>query len=112
MDETVIVCSCEEINKDEILGAIEKGAETFSDIKRLTRCGMGPCQSKNCFHLVAKLIEEHTNIPLKNFPPMRFRAPIQPMTVGTLSSPNSDVPLMSLLDEVEVEGNEGTNSDQ
>ena len=48
MDKTTIICRCEEISYEEIEAVISNGAQRFDDIKRLTRCGMGPCQGRIC----------------------------------------------------------------
>jgi NAD(P)H-nitrite reductase large subunit len=43
-DRDLIICRCEEITKGEILEAMEMGADTLNEVKRLTRAGMGLCQ--------------------------------------------------------------------
>lgn len=42
------VCYCKNVNKEEIVRAIAKGAETVQDISRLTgACTGGECATKN-----------------------------------------------------------------
>lgn len=84
MDKSTIVCRCEEINIDEIETAIKYGAETFDDIKRLTRCGMGPCQSKNCIGPVNEIIANNTGKQLKDLPLTRMRIPVKPIKMKVL----------------------------
>lgn len=86
MDKSTIVCKCEEINIDEIETAINMGAHTFNDIKRLTRCGMGPCQAKYCMNLVRKIISEKTDQPLSDIRPPRMRVPLNVIRMGAVAS--------------------------
>lgn len=89
MDKSTIICRCEEINIDEIETAIKMGAHTFNDIKRLTRCGMGPCQAKMCMDLVADIIHKQTNIALNNIKPPRMRMPIKLIRLEELAGDTS-----------------------
>lgn len=86
MDPSTIVCRCEEINIDEIESAMKNGAETFDDIKRLTRCGMGTCQAKICFGPVSEIIAEYLDKPLEVIQPPRMRMPIKPVRLSALVS--------------------------
>ncbi|MFC0271763.1 (2Fe-2S)-binding protein [Metabacillus herbersteinensis] len=104
MEKTTIICRCEEISCEEIEEVIEQGASTFDDVKRLTRCGMGPCQAKICTSLVAKIIHDQTGRPFHEIPLPRMRMPLSPIkleTLGTNSTTFSAV--KSVLDEVELE---------
>lgn len=104
MDKSTIICRCEEISYEEIEGVISNGARTFDDIKRLTRCGMGPCQSKICHGLVANIIHEQTDIPLHQIPLPRMRMPLSPIKLETLATNSTSFSLVkSVLDEVELE---------
>jgi bacterioferritin-associated ferredoxin len=47
----IIICRCEDVTLQQIDDAIEKGFETFEDLKRILRVGMGPCQANTCGHL-------------------------------------------------------------
>ena len=68
---TEIVCRCEDITKEEILEAIDGGYQTLEEIKRVLRCGMGPCQGRTCTPLIAGLLaRKQENLWLKlGFPP-------------------------------------------
>jgi NAD(P)H-nitrite reductase large subunit len=104
MEKSTIVCRCEEISCEEIEEVLGHGARTFDDIKRLTRCGMGPCQSKICFNLVAKIIHKQTGSPFQEIPLPRMRMPLSPIKLEALAT-NSTVfsAVKSVLDEVELE---------
>ncbi|WP_010531922.1 (2Fe-2S)-binding protein [Lentibacillus jeotgali] len=103
MDKSTIVCRCEEINIDEIESAINMGAHTFNDIKRLTRCGMGPCQAKFCMNLVRKIISEKTGQSLKDIKPPRMRVPLGVTRMSALAS-NKASSVASVFGESAEEG--------
>lgn len=90
MDKSTVICRCEEINIDEIETAIKQGAETFDDIKRLTRCGMGHCQAKVCMNMVRQLISRYTEKPLSDVPPARLRMPSKVIRMETLTSNDNE----------------------
>ncbi|UCB45649.1 MAG: (2Fe-2S)-binding protein, partial [Spirochaetota bacterium] len=52
-DDEMIICRCEEITFGEIRRAIQAGAQDVDAVKRMTRAGMGLCQSKSCYDLIA-----------------------------------------------------------
>ena len=41
--DNTIICRCEEVTLGEIREYIRKGYQTIEEIKRISRCGMGPC---------------------------------------------------------------------
>ena len=55
-----IICRCSDITLEKIRDLIEAGYETFDEIKRITRVGMGPCQGKTCSQLVMREIASYT----------------------------------------------------
>jgi NAD(P)H-nitrite reductase large subunit len=104
LDKSTIICRCEEISLEEIVEVIANGARTFDDIKRLTRCGMGPCQSKICNCLVAGVIHEQTGMEFHQIPLPRMRMPISPIKLETLATNSTTFSsVKSVLDEVELE---------
>ncbi len=54
MNNEAIVCRCEDITLKEIRSLIAGGMSELEEIKRACRCGMGPCQGRNCLPLVAQ----------------------------------------------------------
>jgi len=104
MDKATIICRCEEITYEEIEEVIGHGAASFDDIKRLTRCGMGACQSKVCSHLVLRTIHEVTGKPLQEVALPRMRMPITPIKIETLATNSTEFSTVkSVLDELELE---------
>lgn len=73
----MIICACEDVDLADVLAAIDAGANTLDDVKRLTRAGMGYCQSLYC----RDAILAH----LKNGTPMRLRVPVRPLAMARLA---------------------------
>ena len=83
-NEDMIICRCEEVTLGEIKKAIRDGARDVDAVKRMTRAGMGLCQNKACFNIVAKLISEEANIRLSKLKPPSSRPPVRPLKLGLL----------------------------
>ncbi|WP_126426216.1 (2Fe-2S)-binding protein [Brevibacillus marinus] len=104
LDQATIICRCEEISYEEVAEVIRYGARTFDDVKRLTRCGMGPCQAKICMSLVAQVIHAETGRALPEIPLPRMRMPLSPIKLETLATNRTSFSAVkSVLDEVEPE---------
>jgi NAD(P)H-nitrite reductase large subunit len=85
-DQDAIICRCEEVDRSEILSAIEEGARTVDGVKRRTRAGMGLCQGKTCGRIVAKIIARETNQPIEEIKPAKYRPPVRSISVGVLAN--------------------------
>jgi NAD(P)H-nitrite reductase large subunit len=79
-----IVCRCKEVSEAQIRAAVKNGALTVDAVKRVTMAGMGLCQSKTCFTIIAKIISEETGIGLSQLIPMRIRIPVRPVKIENL----------------------------
>jgi NAD(P)H-nitrite reductase large subunit len=102
VDESTVICKCEEINAAEIETAIKLGSESIDDVKRLTRCGMGPCQAKTCMPLVAQCIHHFTGKPVSEIRPMRNRIPLRMVSLGVLAkNQTNSLNVISVFDEVD-----------
>ncbi|HWR40249.1 MAG TPA: (2Fe-2S)-binding protein [Patescibacteria group bacterium] len=85
MKDATIICRCEDITQEKIQEFIRDGNQTIDEIKRACRCGMGPCQGRNCTPLVAQEISRLTGKPLAEVELPTFRPPIAPVTLGSLA---------------------------
>ena len=83
---SVIVCRCEEVTEAEIREAIRNGATTVNAVKRMTRAGMGICQSRSCSQHVARLISEELKKPIAEIGYITVRPPIVPITIKLLNT--------------------------
>src|SRR5947208_730917 len=110
----VNVCQCEEVTRRELvetrpprylawqspqmsargLGTLLRDGPINQDqIKRLTRAGMGPCQSRRCREQVALLLAEATTTPVERIPLPTFRPPLRPLPLSVLW-PGDEPPAM------------------
>lgn len=85
MDENTIICRCSDVTLKEIRDLIKQGYDTFDEIKRITRVGMGPCQGRTCTPLVLKEIANITGKPLSEIMPGTFRPPVKSIKLGEIS---------------------------
>jgi bacterioferritin-associated ferredoxin len=82
--ERTIVCRCEDLSLAEIRDLIAAGFTTMEEIKRLTRCGMGPCQGRTCRLVVAAEIAQATGVNVGSVALPTFRPPTKPVKLGVL----------------------------
>ena len=80
-NDDMIVCRCEEVTLGEIKKAIKMGARNTDAVKRITRAGMGLCQNKTCYNLIAKIISIETGFPLSEVFSFTSRPPVRPIPV-------------------------------
>lgn len=85
MDEDTIICRCEDLTLKDIREAIEQGCTTLEEIKRATRCGMGPCQGRTCLPLVASELSRATGKKVDEILPCTVRPPLMPLKLGTIA---------------------------
>jgi len=84
MEHSLIICRCEEVTEEEIREAIRKGACSIQEIKKMTRAGMGMCQGKTCYRLVARILAEMTNKKLSEIGLDTPRPPLRPTKLSDL----------------------------
>ena len=101
----VNVCQCEEVTRRELVevkpprylkwdgpNAGDRNLETLlrdgpvnqDQIKRLTRAGMGPCQSRRCREQVALLLAQEALTAVDRIPLPSVRPPIRPLPLNVL----------------------------
>ncbi len=83
-DET-IVCRCEEVTAGQIKRAVAEGHTDSNQVKFFTRCGMGPCQGRQCANAVAQLVATTRGIPVPEAGLYRGRPPVTPLSLSQLS---------------------------
>ena len=82
MPDRTIVCRCEDLTLQDIRDIISAGLTTMEEVKRLTRCGMGPCQGRTCGGIVANEIARATGVAIEDVAPPTYRPPIKPVKLG------------------------------
>jgi bacterioferritin-associated ferredoxin len=83
--DDVIICRCEDVTYGEIARAIDAGLGTTEELKRILRCGMGPCQGRTCMPLIARIIADKRGLPLLAIPHPLVRPPLRPVEIGILA---------------------------
>lgn len=80
-----IICRCEEIEIGEIREWIARGYDTFDELKRVLRVGMGPCQGRGCRDIILKELSKATGKPIAEIAPGTIRPPIKPIKIKLLA---------------------------
>ena len=80
-----VICRCEEIEIDEIREWIARGYDTFDELKRELRIGMGPCQGRGCRDIILREIAKATGKPLSELSPGTIRPPVKPIKLSLLA---------------------------
>lgn len=94
IDDSTVVCRCEDITAGEIRMAVREGAKNINGLKFATRCGMGPCGGRVCGEAAASLMECH-GIDRLRIGQFTARPPLRPISLGdvTRDFEYSDIPL-------------------
>ena len=74
-----VICRCEEVEIEEIRYWIARGYDTFDELKRMLRVGMGPCQGRGCRDIILREISRATGKPMDTLSIGTVRAPIKPI---------------------------------
>ncbi len=85
-DDDTVVCRCEEVTAGEIRQTIRNGHADSNQVKFLTRCGMGPCQGRQCSNAVAHIVAAESGCSIQKAGLYRGRPPVTPLTLGQLAS--------------------------
>lgn len=80
----IVICRCEEVTLGEIREWIAKGYDTFDELKRVLRVGMGPCQGRGCRDIILREICKMTGTPYAEVPQGVVRPPVKPIKIGTI----------------------------
>lgn len=84
-EKQLIICRCEDVTEAEVLAAIERGATTADEVKRLTRAGMGHCQGRTCRRLINQILARQLGQKPSEQRMVSLRPPLQPVSLKTLA---------------------------
>jgi len=79
-----VICRCEQVTLAQIREAIGFGAQSVSDIKNLTRTGMGDCQGRTCGSITARILAAETGRTVESVGYFSVRPPIHPMPLSVI----------------------------
>ncbi len=74
----VIICRCSDVTLKDLYDLFDQGYETFEELKRVARVGMGPCQANTCGKMVQWEIAKYFSKPLDE---VKFHN-MRPFTLG------------------------------
>jgi NADPH-dependent 2,4-dienoyl-CoA reductase/sulfur reductase-like enzyme len=80
-----IVCRCEELSAAQIIEATRQGCSGPNQLKAYIRCGMGPCQGRQCGLTVTELMAQEKAVSPAAIGHFRLRPPVKPLTLGELA---------------------------
>lgn len=84
-DKDIYLCRCENLTLADLHRLIDEGYIYMEEIKRISRCTMGPCQGRTCRDIIAKEIAKKLNISVTEVEVPTFRAPTKPIKLGALA---------------------------
>ncbi|MDO4561081.1 MAG: (2Fe-2S)-binding protein [bacterium] len=87
-----VVCRCEEVEMETIREWIARGYDTFDELKRELRIGMGPCQGRGCRDIIMKEIAKATGKTFEEIGPGTMRPPVKPIKLSLLAKDFEDNP--------------------
>ncbi|WP_028306623.1 (2Fe-2S)-binding protein [Desulfitibacter alkalitolerans] len=90
MSGKTYLCRCEDVTLEDVHRLIDSGVQTFEEIKRHTRCTMGPCQGSTCRHVLAGEIARKKGLNIEEIDVPTYRAPIRPIKLGTIAGGEAD----------------------
>lgn len=82
LSDSTIMCRCEAVTVGDFRNAARSGWADLNEVKAFTRCGMGPCQGRECWttaHALAK-------VELGVLSPWSARNPILPLPLDSARS--------------------------
>jgi NADPH-dependent 2,4-dienoyl-CoA reductase/sulfur reductase-like enzyme len=82
LDDRAFVCACMDVTVAEIRALVAKGETHVEVLKRLTGCGMGPCQGTPCWDYLAAALAELTGAPVETHGHPSYRPPRGGITLG------------------------------
>lgn len=82
MNKKTIICRCEDVTQEEIRKLIAEGYTTAEEIKKISRCGMGPCQGRTCRSLLIGELARATGREVGEIKVTTFRPPVRPVKLG------------------------------
>jgi len=86
MAKANVICRCEEVEIDTIREWIARGYDTFDELKRELRVGMGPCQGRGCRDIILRELSKATGKPISEIGPGTMRPPVKPIKIGLLAA--------------------------
>jgi NADPH-dependent 2,4-dienoyl-CoA reductase/sulfur reductase-like enzyme len=85
-DDDTMVCRCEEVTAGDVRRAAAIGCSGMNQLKAYTRCGMGPCQGRQCGPIAIEVLADARRMPVSAIEPLHTRFPTKPILLEELVS--------------------------
>lgn len=85
-DDETVVCRCEEVTAGRIREMARLGCQGPNQTKFFSRCGMGPCQGRQCGLTVTLILAKELNKPIADVGSYRIRSPLKPVPMSSLAA--------------------------
>ena len=85
-NDDIMVCRCEEVSAGQLRDYVRLGCLGLNQMKSFSRCGMGPCQGRQCGITAANVVAAARGVSPETVDYYRIRAPIKPVSLGELAS--------------------------
>lgn len=87
MDESkIILCRCENLTLADLHKMLDAGMTSMQEIKKKSRCTMGPCQGRTCKEMIAREIANYLGKKVDEVDVPVSRIPIKPITLGQINA--------------------------
>jgi hypothetical protein len=80
--EPLLLCPCMDVSGAEVAALMDEGIVDLEVIKRLTSCGMGPCQGQPCWDALRAFVSARSGIPVQALARPTLRPPRRSLTVA------------------------------
>lgn len=78
----VLLCPCFDVSGTEVDSLLGQGIHDLEMIKRLTSCGMGPCQGQPCWNALRDYVAARLGVPPASLNKPTLRPPRRALTVA------------------------------
>ena len=84
--DNVVVCRCEEVTAGSIREQVQLGCVGPNQTKSFSRCGMGPCQGRQCGLTVTEVIAQAAQLSPQEVGYYRIRPPLKSLSLAQLAA--------------------------
>jgi len=84
-EDQIIICRCSDLTQADIKRYLDQGFTSLDEIKRVSRCCMGPCQGRTCRDLILKEIAAFTGRRIEDLAVPTQRPPSKPVLLGAIA---------------------------
>lgn len=85
-NSSTLVCRCEEVSVGQLREHARQGCLGLNQTKTFSRCGMGPCQGRQCGVNAALVLADERKLSPDKIDYYRIRPVIKPVTLAEVAS--------------------------